>query len=171
MLVPCKRCSRHISDRDEVCPFCRHGSTVARVGAVALSAGVLLSGCDRGVQQTSGQGSQQKVVKPALGRIHGVVKDDSGAPLEAANLTFVRPEQSGPRTATTDAKGHYEVSHLEPGNYTVSISYVTYNRAGSHEQLVQLKRGEELNVDVTVAVRTHEVAPPYGAPPARRRVV
>ena len=162
MLIPCTRCRRHIWIRDEVCRFCH---------AVVLSAGVLVAGCDAGEKPLL---DQQMQAKRTHGRIHGVITDRNGAPLENVNVRLILAT-SQVQAAKTDRAGRYELDKLDPGAYDLAIDYFKDAPHGgefraNYTRSVDLKL-EDLTLDIAVDVREQYVAPPYGAPPARHRRV
>lgn len=164
VLMPCASCSRHISIRDEVCRFCR---------AAVISAGVLLGGCDAGVKPQHPEQAQKRTDA----RLRGVIKDRAGTPLAAATVHLYKPGgapvQGG--TTTTDAEGRYELDQIAPGTYELAVDYYkpgSYGdeMRGNHVESLALV-AEDKRLDLTVDVRRLHVAPPYGAPPARRRSI
>lgn len=177
--MTCERCKRHHSIREEACPFCRHGSALGRFGAAALSAGVLLGGCDAGKDNKAAQGSAT-VEKHPYATLHGTVKDREGKPVHSTILTINSTEDSTgvrsfSRSVPTDGTGRYVLDFLPPGPYSLGVSYNQSNGpmglTGEVQRQVVLGAGEDKLLDFEVEVRQMDVAPPYGAPPARRRVV
>src|SRR5436309_15869584 len=53
------------------------------------------------------------------GAIHGTIKDASGALLPGVSVTVTNVETNGSQTVVTDSKGRYQVTHLNPGTYSV----------------------------------------------------
>src|SRR5271155_5844512 len=53
------------------------------------------------------------------GGLQGVVSDSSGAVVPGASVTVIG--NSDTRTVTTDSAGHWEVTGLTPGPYTISV--------------------------------------------------
>jgi hypothetical protein len=172
MLVACERCKRHFSADDEHCPFCKHRSAFVRIGAAALAAGALLGACDAGKDKKPGPG----VEKRAYATLRGVVKDRDGTVLANTQVQLNSISQDANRqyfkSVPSDANGHYAIDLLEPGKYTLSANY---NENGSMlrgytQKEVTLSAGEDREFDITIE-RQMDVAPPYGAPPARQRIV
>ena len=59
----------------------------------------------------------------AQGSLSGVVKDDKGTPLAGANVYLAGTELG----SATDANGKYKIANVDPGNYTLVVSYLGYN--------------------------------------------
>lgn len=178
MLVPCERCKRHISVREEACPFCRQSNALSRLGAVALSAGIAVAGCDAGHQANPTQGSAAVETK-AYGAVHGTVTERGGKPVPAIITVTSTDDPSGVRTYTrtvgTDDQGRFSIDLLPPGAYT---SYAGYDLrkgrmelTGDMSRQFVVKAGDDVVLDYSVELRQMSEAMPYGAPPARRRVV
>ena len=172
MLIPCERCKRHFSMRESTCPFCRHGNAFARLGAAALSAGMLLAGCDAG-----GGAKKQEPPPPAQrtwGSLQGLVTGRDGTPLATAQVQITL-SGNGPtyfmKSVQSDAAGHYDLELLEPGVYALLFNYYKDGKQGSDQRTVTVKAGDDAKLDVQLDIRDQEIAPPYGAPPARRRTV
>ena len=51
--------------------------------------------------------------------ITGTIRDPQGSALPAASITVISEEKAQKRTVTSNAEGHYSVSFLQPGNYTI----------------------------------------------------
>ncbi len=62
-------------------------------------------------------------------RITGVVRNASGATLQAAKVTVTNSTTGATRTTAASADGAYAISGLAPGAYTVTASRVGYRRA------------------------------------------
>lgn len=84
----------------------------------------------------------------------------------AADPSFVRRTTAGPAK-----KGAYELADVPPGNYVLYIADETYD--GDAQMTVAVKRDEHVKLDIDLNRIALRVRPPkpYGAPPARRRVV
>jgi outer membrane receptor protein involved in Fe transport len=55
------------------------------------------------------------------GSIEGTVLDQNSAVVPGAVVRVTSPNLISPQTATTDDNGHYKISNLPPGKYTVTI--------------------------------------------------
>jgi len=76
------------------------------------------------------------------GLIRGFVYDSKAKyPLVNANVWL----EGTNRGDVTDFKGYFEIKNLEPGNYTVSVSYVGYKRA---KEVVSLGLGEVKTLEI-----------------------
>jgi uncharacterized membrane protein len=82
----------------------------------------------------------------STGAIKGVLTDDSGASIPAAMVTVANP--AGKQQAQSQADGSYTFPAVQPGDYTLSVSYPGFNpyskaltvSAGGTEQLpIQLR--------------------------------
>src|SRR5215831_11198610 len=63
------------------------------------------------------------------GRITGSVSDQTGAVIEAAEVTATDLRTGEKRTAKTNTEGDYAFSFLSPGNYHVEFRVLGFNRA------------------------------------------
>ena len=104
--------------------------------------------------------------------IRGVATRSDGRP--AAGLTVqVQREDGDMKHATTNARGEFEVTGLEPGNYIVSFE-PWHPRQGPTSTPVTLHPEAGQEVSLLVPIPEPDRGPcckPYGAPPARRRIV
>lgn len=116
--------------------------------------------------------------KPPAGTssIRGVVVDASGAPQMNVVVRLVGkvPEQ----TARTDANGNYAFANVEPGTYQLAVPDPA--NGGQQVRTVTVQAGAVVTTNVQLSPpdwrqnRGRDNGPcckPYGAPPARRRVV
>lgn len=72
--------------------------------------------------------------------ISGQVMDNSGKPASSATVMLHRAKDSAMvKTAVTDAKGHYEISGLQPGSYFVMTSVVSMKMTSS--PVIEVKEG------------------------------
>jgi rRNA maturation endonuclease Nob1 len=171
MLVVCERCKRHFSADEDHCPFCKHQSAFVRIGAAALAAGALLGACDAGKDKNAGTTVENR----AYATLHGVVKDKQDGTVLAGTQVHLNSIEQEPnrqhyKSVPTDAKGRYSIDLLEPGKYTIAAFYNGGAVRGNTQLELTLAAGEDRALDITIE-RQMDVAPPYGAPPARRRIV
>ncbi len=197
-LRSCSQCRRHFAD-EPACPFCgaaapprspREFST-ARLSRAAAFAGAALTGCwannppphaptspvHESREQTHTE--QQTFAEPpppvAKSRIEGVVTDSvTGAP--RANVVVQLGSQNPPApqstaTVSTDASGRYMFDNLEPGDYVVTFRQRNPRRA-PQQVMVKLGSNDTQTANGTYTDYTPSNIPlPYGAPPARQRIV
>ena len=84
-----------------------------------------------------------------LGRISGFIKDPSGATIPNAKVV-VQNNAGIQRQATTNDTGHYTITNVPPGFYTVTIEAQGFERYQSTQN--KLEPSSELVVDATMAV-------------------
>jgi len=90
------------------------------------------------------------------GSIQGFVVDPSGASVPAARVTVVQVATGADHALTTDAKGHYHVPILPPGDYEIRVSAAGF-RPLVHRG-IRLAVGDALTVDVSLEVGAVETA-------------
>jgi outer membrane receptor protein involved in Fe transport len=83
------------------------------------------------------------------GSIEGTVLDPNGAAVPNATVTVSGARLLATRTATTDAVGHYVISQLEPGRYTVSVA-ATGGFAEASKENVEVNLSKTTTADVSV---------------------
>ena len=188
---PCPACSLHV--RDATCPFCGAAVPAAArsvFAGPATRAAVFsaLAGCWTGntpaeqttnVEHKTETHEQQKSPPPpaTAGTIEGTVMDTtSGGPVAFAQVELVELH----RTVDTDGQGHYQFTDVTPGTYTVLVYAHGNNnpRGGTtvaqYTATVTADQGARVDAQVAVPVyhyNPHQAPMPYGAPPARKRVV
>ena len=79
-----------------------------------------------------------------LGSISGLITTESKEPLPGASITLVGTV----RGVQTNAKGHYILKGLKPGQYTIQVSFVGYK---TQSQNINMKEGEQLEANFTLS--------------------
>jgi len=85
--------------------------------------------------------------EPATGALRGVLSDDSGAVIPAANLTVAGAGVS--KTIQTQADGTFSVMGLAPGQYTVSVTYPGF---APFSKAVTVGAGAPVQMSIRLAV-------------------
>lgn len=142
-----------------------------------MFAGATLVGCWSGsTKQTDTVEHKQVEVKPGPvppGTIRGVLKNGAnGQPLAGYQVTL-QAENGASQEGTTDQRGEYEFTGLEPGNYMIRYP-ATQPRQRPSEVAVTLHPEQGERADLSIYFPAPDRGPcckPYGAPPARRRIV
>lgn len=201
VLSPCASCHRHIDARDAVCPFCRapratgaispRRASLGRLSRAAIFAGAAACGGTAPAPHHRAPVPPDPAVvqrfenapPPSEGKasVRGFATRD-GQPLTGTRVTATHAELGG-KSTRTGQKGEYEFVDLEPGVWEVVVDYpLMYNRpqdqpTGPEIERVELAPGTNTRRDLFVPVPppyqrdTGPCCKPYGAPPARRRVV
>jgi hypothetical protein len=89
--------------------------------------------------------------QPSAGTVKGVLTDESGAGIPAATLTI--SNTAGKRAAQSQPDGTYTFSGVQPGDYTLSVTYpgfATYNKA------VTVNAGATVQLPVQLTVTTEK---------------
>lgn len=123
-----------------------------------------------------GNGDQGYAQPPdGASMIFGTLTDGSGVPL-AGHTIELQPINSGagPQHAVTDAQGRYAF-RVPPGEYMVSTAPAN-PREMPIQQVVRLAEGASAAANLVLyrsapVYDRSNIPKPYGAPPARRRVV
>lgn len=177
----CGGCRRHV--RDELaCPFCgasvtsspRQARDLGRISRAAAFAGGLLGGCytDHPAPQSPPPPPPHVEPQPTGATIEGVITDTSGARVVQQRITL-RTYRGGAEVmqiAETDKSGHYAFTGLPAGKYIVGWASGDPRRQGQFEIVLGEHEKKQLDGVVERFPAMHQ-AMPYGAPPARRRVV
>lgn len=179
---PCGECRRHVRVGASACPFCgaagrsvpaktRMLGRISRAAVFASATSACWTGSTPPAQTTT---VSNKVEAPATaGIISGRVVDASTKQAMAGVVVEVYPVKGGDaRTVTTDANGRYQLT-LEPGDYQVIFRGPQQNpRMAPYPNNVKIEAGQTLTLDNSYEPFDPSNIPmPYGAPPARRRVV
>lgn len=109
---------------------------------------------------------------PATGSIEGQILE-SGRPVVGV-MVQLQSRDGGQAQARTDGQGRYVFTHLRPGSYLLT-NMATHNpRMAPEERPVEVRADAVVRADFEVQPYVPDRGPcckPYGAPPARRRVV
>jgi hypothetical protein len=187
LLVPCSSCRRHIGETEPSCPFCATPRTPTHrallVHSGRFSRAAIFAGLAACYTSTTPQPpaspppAHDQVARdprdtppPSRGGVlRGKLSDArSGAPLAGVTVE-VWTTPSIPTTATTDANGDYAVRGLEAREYQVSFVGPDGVRYAA-SRIVELRDSDE-TLDLAIEPVPMAVPKPYGAPPARKRVV
>lgn len=84
-----------------------------------------------------------------LGAITGTVADASGAVIAAASVTITNKATGAQRVTTSNAKGEYSITQINPGDYTISV---TSSGFGTSTQDFTLTVGSQRALNVQLAV-------------------
>ena len=193
---PCPACRRHVRD-ERACPFC--GAAVAPAAPRGLFAGPVtraavfsaLAGCWTGStpaeqtttveHKTETHEHERKPPPPptTAGTVEGTVIDsNTGSGVTYAEVRLLDASGQVVGTASTDGAGRYRFDNIAPGPYTVHVLARGNNpRAGGASVAAKVVVGDQgAHADLQVAIPVYRYNPtntpmPYGAPPARKRVV
>ena len=182
MLTSCGHCRRHVWTGEATCPFC--GAAVAstlprsflsgRFSRAAVFAGLAsCSGPSTPVNQPERTSQHDdrydKTPAAGTGTVRGRVRDDAGHPVASFKLSL------GDDLASTDADGYFTFENVAPGEHFLSYRVSRNPRHSSASRPTLVKAGAVSRVDIQLpppALATPgSPKMPYGAPPARRRIV
>lgn len=195
-LQPCSSCRRHVADREHACPFCGAPLTTApapsapkRLTRAAIFASTVLAvpACwsssapkQTPIDNTSaGSGSGQAaddVPSPKAGTgtiIITVVDSNTGNAVPGRWVRLVGGQSPANQQVATDADGNATFANVPPGTYQAQ-SHDGNPRHSPSSLTVRVEPDEVSQQTMTVSIPTynsHNVPMPYGAPPARRRIV
>lgn len=111
-------------------------------------------------------------IDPKTGTVVLVVVSNGGAPISGREVRLGIGNEA-PREASTDERGVATFSNLPPGNY----AYETHDGHPRHSPergMITVAAGQVARTTVRVYIapyNPHATPMPYGAPPARRRMV
>lgn len=100
--------------------------------------------------------ARRSVRTAASGIVQGTVKDNTGGVIPGATVTLSN-EQGTPQTTTTGTSGNYTFRHVEPGTYTVSVSYTGLQQQNTTVVSVSAESGATANIVMTVQNQKQEV--------------
>jgi len=87
------------------------------------------------------------LVAQNTGTLKGKVLDQNGDPLAGANILITQTSQG----AASDANGNYEITSIDPGTYTVRVTFVGYSTIN---QQVEIPSGETVTQNFTMEAST-----------------
>ncbi len=77
-----------------------------------------------------------------------VFSSGDAIPLQGANVTFVNGDNE--YGATTDEMGVYSISNIEPGNYSITITFIGFE---DYKENILLEAGKVYNIDAELAIQ------------------
>ncbi len=89
--------------------------------------------------------------QPSTGTVKGVLTDDSGAVIPAATLTI--SNTAGKRAAQSQSDGTYTFSGVQPGDYTVSVTYPGFS---PFNKAITVSAGATVQLPVQLSVTTEK---------------
>jgi len=112
------------------------------------------------------------------GRIEGTLTETStNQPQDGQQVALVNNATHARLVVTTDPAGHYMFDNVEPGDYTLVWDETGNPRRPSRRVSAHVADGAQVKLDITITWQPQQqqhhnnIPMPYGAPPARRRVV
>jgi hypothetical protein len=135
------------------------------VGRAAIFAGA--SACWTAASTPTSSTTVSNAQSAGMAAISGVVTDAAThQPIAGASVQLI-PQIGATQPTQTDASGHYHFANVAAGTYTLAFDAV----GGGHlNQPISVKAGEVRRADIALETPSN-IPMPYGAPPARRRVV
>jgi hypothetical protein len=186
MLRPCPACRRHIDVVAARCVFCAApvpiairaaAGAITRMSRAAIFAGAIaIAPSAAGCGEAAPRYETLPAASTTSGVIRGRVRTHDGDAAANRYITLWgeafrgRPGSTGDALTTiSGADGSFGFNDIPPGHYRMGIT-------GKREQRTVLVRaGKAVVLDVELdkekAIDPRHMAKPYGAPPARRRVV
>jgi hypothetical protein len=90
-------------------------------------------------------------------RVVGVVSDSSGAAISRASVTAKETKTGAERQVTSDDKGYYILSNLEPADYTITAKSNSLGPAEFTEFHLSVGQERTLNIVLKPSTVTSEV--------------
>src|ERR1700688_4668129 len=87
----------------------------------------------------------------AIGSFSGTVTDKSGSSIAGAAVTVTSQGTGATRDAKTDDTGHYIVTNLSVGMYTIHVQFQGFQPAEAKDLRLQIDEARELNFSLNPA--------------------
>jgi len=94
--------------------------------------------------------AKSKRVDEKTGGIKGCIKDESGEVLICANVMLDEIKIG----CASDTKGYYLVKNIKPGDYTIEVSFIGYEK---FRQKIKIKAGEILEKDIVLKSSSFQI--------------
>jgi TonB-dependent receptor len=91
--------------------------------------------------------TKQAVAQGQKGAISGLITDNSGAVLKGAQISI----ESKDINVVSDEQGHFFISGVDPGSYTLTISYVGF---AAFSDTVSVSAGQTANLEAKLQVKS-----------------
>jgi len=95
-------------------------------------------------------GAHRTPAQARKGTITGMVSDKSGGVLKGAQISLEPQAQ----TVASDVLGQFHINDLEPGKYTLTVTYVGFS---AFTKEVEVTAGQSVNVDATMEVERQDL--------------
>jgi carboxypeptidase family protein len=118
-------------------------------------------------QQPARDTSAQKASLPTASISGSVVGSDNGRPVKRARILATAPELQGSRAVMTDDSGHFEITALPAGRYTITVSKPGYISL-SYGQRRPLQAGTPLQIADGQQIKAIDFSLPRGGAIAGR---
>ena len=92
-----------------------------------------------------------------IGNISGTVKDPSGAVVNGASVRATSAATAAARTTTTDTEGHFLLSTIQPGEYTVQVNATGFAAATVDKVKVEVGQTAHVEIALTLSATTSEI--------------
>ena len=89
--------------------------------------------------------------------IGGFVRDQSGAVVPGAKILITNEATGEAYTATTDAQGHYTVTNLSPGEYTLTAEVKGFKKFVTNHNTLAANTTLDLDAPLSVGEMTQEI--------------
>ena len=83
-------------------------------------------------------------------KVVGIVRDNSGAVLPAAQVTITNVGTSVAHSVSTDATGEYVVTELRPGTYTLTVEHEGFKKA--EQAAFKLDVNQVVRIDISLTI-------------------
>lgn len=165
-LVPCPACKRHVATRETACPFCAcrlpvsRAPRIVRLGRVSRAAvfSAALAACSEPAKQPPPAPAQGSDGSDDLEQLLDQQRDH---PRDHQPRVVAVPDAGAP-AAAVDAAIEIATSPVDAGVPDAGVAV---------KKKQQRKQKKVDSVDKQRVLDYRYIAKPYGAPPARRRVV
>src|SRR3954454_8364089 len=92
-----------------------------------------------------------------FGTITGVITDSSGGVVPEKTVVVINQATNIERRVTSDARGNYEATHLNPGSYTVRVEAAGFKRFENRDVLLQSQQTARVDVQLEVGSTATEL--------------
>jgi hypothetical protein len=109
-------------------------------------------------------GARGAFPQATFGTITGAITDPSGAAVRGASVTVTNQGTGVAKTALSDDRGNYEVTHLNPGTYTVAAEASGFRKFEHRELVLGALQTARVDMQLQIASTGSEVTVTAGTP-------
>jgi hypothetical protein len=91
------------------------------------------------------------------GRVHGVIRDPSGAPVSRARITLAAVAPAEHRSAASDSSGSFEFLDLPPGRWSLSVEAEGFRPVNMPEVVVHVDESTRVEIRLEVGERADAI--------------